>query len=188
MSAAQVDEPVLLTWDEYVKFETVYEGRRHELVRGRVHLMAGGSERHDILVQLINVRLYLAFDGGPCVVFTHNRKIRTGESTGFYPDIMVRCGDAAHPLYETDARFVIEVLSPSNDAADLTERLFGYQGLPSVEIIVFADPARRLLIVHERIDARWTERQITSGELWLGPGSLKVPELWDEADARVTSG
>ena len=149
--------------------------------------MAGGTERHDVLVQFINVQLYLAFDGTPCTVFTHNRKVRTGEATGFYPDVLVRCGEAGHSLYETDARFVIEVLSPSNDAVDLTERLYGYQSLPSIEAILFVDPIRRLVTVHERSAGRCTERQLLDGELQIGPARLGVLELWSRTDAQVTT-
>lgn len=177
-----------MTWDEYVKFEASDEGRRHELIRGQVRLMAGGTERHDILVQLINVRLYSAFDGTPCTVFTHNRKVRTGEATGFYPDVLVRCGEASDAHFETDARFVVEVLSPSNDPVDLIERLFGYQSLASIEIVLFVDPARRLVTVHERLDGGWTERQAKEGEVRLGPAHLDIGDLWDRVEATATTG
>jgi hypothetical protein len=45
-----------------------------------------------------------ALKGGPYRVFVQNRKARSGEATGFYPDLLVRCGPAAHALYETDAQ------------------------------------------------------------------------------------
>jgi hypothetical protein len=123
MNAVAHAEPVLLSWAEYVKFEEVYEGRRHELVRGRVRLMAGASERHDLTVQAIYDQLRPALRGGPCRVFVRNRKIRTGSDTGYYPDLLVRCGTAADRLFEDDARLIVEVLSPSNDPTDVTERL-----------------------------------------------------------------
>jgi Uma2 family endonuclease len=184
MSALSDDRPVELTWDEHLKFEAL-SPERHELVRGEVRVMSGGSRRHDLLVQWINVALFEAFGRGegPCEVFAHARKLRTADATGFYPDVYVRCTAPSHDYYDDDARFVIEVLSPSNRPADRTDRLFSYLRLPSVETILFIDHHKRLITVHDRQDGRWSEYQAGDGSLQLGPATLDFTRLWARLDA-----
>jgi Uma2 family endonuclease len=186
MSAVSADEPVLLTWQEYIKFSALSD-RDLELVRGQVHVMTSPTRRHDVLTQRINVQLYAAFGSGdgPCEVFTHSRKVRTAELTGFQPDVYVRCGPATDAHWDADARFVIEVLSPSNTPEDRNERLFGYLALPSAEMILFVDHAKRQVTVHERHDGRWREYQVTDGTVWLGPAALDFAALWPWLDERV---
>jgi Uma2 family endonuclease len=188
MNALAHAEPVLLSWSEYVKFEEVYEGRRHELVRGRVRLMAGASERHDLTVQAIYDQLRPALRGGPCRVFVQNRKIRTGSDTGYYPDLLVRCGVAADRLFEDDARIIVEVLSPSNDPTDVTERLYAYQGLASVETILFVNHQQRFVTVHHRTPDGWTESRTTQGNQNLGTHlHLDWTQIWADVDAEATT-
>jgi Uma2 family endonuclease len=188
MNAVAHAEPVLLSWAEYVKFEEVYEGRRHELVRGRVRLMAGASERHDLTVQAIYDQLRPQLRGGPCRVFVQNRKIRTGSDTGYYPDLLVRCGTAADRLFEDDAWLIVEVLSPSNDPTDVTERLYAYQGLAAVETILFVNHLRRLVTIHHRTSKGWTESQVSQGSQLLGRRlSLDWAQVWTDVDAEATT-
>lgn len=95
--SAQPEGPIVLTLEEYLKFEHLSEVR-HELIGGQVVAMAGGTERHDLLTQLINVTLVNAFRGTPCRVFTHDRKVLDWVSGDVrYPDVMVCCGPARHP-------------------------------------------------------------------------------------------
>lgn len=102
----------MLTFEEFLTFEAAYAGdERFELRGGTVVLTAGGTERHDLMVMTLFRAIDPGFTAGPCRVFVHNRKIRTSEKDGWYPDLLVRCGPTAHPLYETDARIVVEVLS-----------------------------------------------------------------------------
>jgi len=88
--------------------------------------MARGERRHDLTLQAIYDQVRPALRGSPWRVFVQNRKIRTGQDTGYYPDLLIRRGPAADRLFEDDARVVVEVLSPSNDATDLAERLYAY--------------------------------------------------------------
>jgi len=188
MSALAHDGPLLLTWAEYVKFEEVYEGRRHELVRGRVRLMAGASERHDLTVQAVYDQVRPALRHTPCHVFVQNRKLRTSGDTGYYPDLLIRCGPAADRLFEDDARVVVEVLSPSNDPTDLTERLYAYQGLRSIETILFVDHLRRRVTVHRLTASGWTEGQVEGGmRPVIGEVGIDWTEVWADVDAEATT-
>jgi Uma2 family endonuclease len=188
MSALADDGPVLLTWEEYVKFEEIYEGRRHELLRGRVRLMAGASERHDLTVQAIYDQVRPHVRGTPCRVFVQNRKIRTNKDTGYYPDLLIRCGQAADRLFEDDARVVVEVLSPSNDPSDLSERLYAYQSLPSIETILFVDHRQRHVTVHRRNTDGWMESRASEGVRQITDQlAIDWSEVWAEVDAEAST-
>ncbi|MDQ6910051.1 MAG: Uma2 family endonuclease, partial [Actinomycetota bacterium] len=76
--------------------------RRHELVGGRVYVMSGGSERHDLAAGLLYELLAAGARARGCRPFTSNRLVRTRSGNGYYPDVMIACGQAPHRLYETD--------------------------------------------------------------------------------------
>ena len=158
MTAQFDSDDVRLSWEEFLRFQQAYDGNeRFVWDEGHVVLvMTGGTERHDLVVMALAGQLQAAFRGGPCHVFAHNRQVKT-PSRSYYPDVLVRCGRAADPYYEDDARLIIEVLSPSNKPADRTKMLFDYQGLPSIEAILFVDTRRRIITIHERTSSGWTE-------------------------------
>lgn len=180
--SALPDDGTLLTVAEYLKFEELSE-RRHELIRGEVRLMSGGSERHDLLTQAINLRLLRTLWGGPCRVFPHNRKLLAPDGNVYYPDLMVTCSASADPRYENDARWLFEVLSPSNKRAELDDKLEHYTGLPSLQAYVTLDPETRAVTVYQRHDLGWRSLMLAGGMLDLGEVSLDIDAVYDEVDA-----
>lgn len=190
--SAQIDDGAGLSFEEFLRFEAAYGGdERFELQGGTVVMMSGGSERHDLMVMALFRVIDPAFAGGPCRVFVHNRKLRTSDRDGWYPDLLVRCGEAADRLYETDARIVVEVLSPSNDPRDRTARLYAYQSLRSVKMILFVDAERRVVTLHERTaEGFWGERQVFDATVEVAGTAqvavLDVGALWRDVDGAVT--
>jgi Uma2 family endonuclease len=176
--------PLKLTFQEYLKLEEISEGRR-ELISGQARLLPGGTERHDLVTQLLNVALLHAFRGGSCRVFTHSRKLLISQvGNMYYPDLLVSCSRDAHRHYEVDARFVIEVISPTDPPGDLDD----YRLLPSIEAIVVVDPDERVATVHERRLTEWTERQVAAGVVTLGPAHLNLEEIFAEVDVTAVAG
>jgi Uma2 family endonuclease len=148
--------------------------------------MTRGTERHDLVVMALVDRLRAAFrPGGPCRVFAHNRQVKT-QRRSYHPDVLVRCGPAADPYYEDDARLIIEVLSPSNKPADRTRMLFDYQELTSVEAILFVDTRRRQVTIHAKEQGTWTERATRDGAFTLGPLTIDFAAMWVEVDEDST--
>ena len=137
MSAEPVPLPSL-TFEEYLKFEELSQ-ERHEFVGGQVYVMTGGTQTHDFVVQAISARLYGAFRAKGCPTFVFNRKLTIGESV-YYPDLFVTCTQATHRQYETDAAWVVEVLSDSTYRYDEREKAAAYAP-PAVPAGV---PSRRL--------------------------------------------
>ncbi len=76
-------------------------------------------------------------DRKPCRVYSSDLRVRilvTGLAT--YPDVTVVCGaserDPHSPTHVVNPKVVVEVLSPSTEAYDRTEKLQHYQQVPSL--------------------------------------------------------
>jgi Uma2 family endonuclease len=175
-----------LTFEDFCAQEATSD-RRHEFVGGRVYAMAGGSERHDLAAGLCFEALAPAARAAGCRPFTANRLVRTASNAGYYPDVLVACGRAAHRLYEEDAVVVIEVLSPSTTDIDRREKAHAYAGLPSFEQLLLVDPDRRRVEVATLAQGglRW-EAYGAADVVTTRFGVLDVDALYDELD-RVAS-
>ena len=128
----------LLSFDAYVAGQ-VDAATRLEYVNGRVYVMAGASEQHDLCVSQV-VRRFFGAESRGCRVFDHNRKVRTRlRDATYYPDVMVVCGPAANTYYEDDAVVIAEVMSPSTRDIDRREKALAYSTLPSLQMYLLVD-------------------------------------------------
>ena len=186
MSSA-AEQPPTFTFEEYLKLESVSEVR-HEYVGGHVYAMTGGSVRHGLLVQLVNARLLTAFLPKGCRVHSHDTKLRIPDGRTYYPDVYVVCGPKAHPLYDTDAQWVVEVRSPTTAATDDREKSPAYMQLASLEGYILADPDSRYLELRTPTDVGWSVSRYGDGAvLEAGPAALDVTEIFDQLDELDTA-
>jgi Uma2 family endonuclease len=184
MSAAE--EIPVVTFAEFLASEELGD-RRHEFVSGRVYLMAGGTERHDLTTEAVYSRLVARARVEGCRRFFGNRLVRL-DGDAYYPDVMVVRSPAADRRFERDLNLAVEVLSPSTEHVDRREKAGAYARAPSFEQYLLVDPERR------RIEAA---TRGADGLQWrvFGPGSivvtrfgdLDVDELYDEVDATATT-
>jgi Uma2 family endonuclease len=184
-----VTEAIAFTpFESYLDREQLAE-RRHELVGGRVYALAGGSERHDLAAGLIYEALAPGARSSGCRPFTSNRLVRTRGGNGYYPDVMVACGPAAHRLYETDPAVIVEVLSPSTGDLDRREKAVAYAESTSLALLLLVDPGNRRIEVARPAGGRihdWTV---------YGPGDvvstafgdLDVDAICDAVDQTATT-
>jgi len=168
----------LMTFEEYLAFE---EGSdlKHEYIRGLVFAMAGTTRAHNKICRNVVGLLDRRLDGGPCEPFVSDVKLRVATTDAtFYPDVFVVCGDGGRDqdVYATDARLVIEVLSPSTDAHDRGEKLKHYIRLPGLQEYVLVDSRRRSIEIYRRADEGWS---------YL-PLSEEQPVLLTSVDLRTT--
>ncbi|MGH9129842.1 MAG: Uma2 family endonuclease [Acidimicrobiales bacterium] len=184
-----MSEAIAVTeFEEYLAAEGASD-LRHEYVGGRVYSMAGGSERHDLAAGLLYEAVAPAARAQGCRAFTANRLVRTGSGGGYYPDVVVVCGPAAHRMYEQGPSLVIEVLSPSTADTDRREKALAYDASPALEQYLLVDPDAR------RIEMATPTRE--GGFSWesYGPGgvvltryaSIEVDALYDQLDAVATT-
>lgn len=176
-----------LTLAEYLKFEEIAESR-HELVRGDVRLMTGGTERHELLTNALNVQLANQLRGGRCRIFPHNRKLVTADGNAYYPDLLVACGKAADRRFEDDATLIVEVLSPSNKRDELDDKQEHYLELPSLQAYLTLDPESGVGTLYERHDLGWRSRIITRNAVVPLEGmTIDLAAAYDEVDATATT-
>src|SRR5215211_5696074 len=76
--------------DEYLRFDES-SPMRHEYVGGEVFAMSGVTLRHNRISRNIVVALSSAAGDGPCEVFSDVVRVRAGDETHYYPDVMVVC-------------------------------------------------------------------------------------------------
>lgn len=88
---------------------------------------------------------------------------RTDDDDEFrLPDVFVSC-EPTPPVYFREPRLIVEVLSPSTEKVDLTEKLDFYRSLPSVEavLLVWQDACRAQII--GRAGEHWLMQDIIGG-------------------------
>lgn len=173
--------------DDFVAGEERSE-RRHELVGGRLYLMAGGSERHDLAAGLLYEQVAGPARSAGCRPFTANRIVHTRHDAAYYPDVMVVCGPAAHRRYETDPTLVIEVLSPSTADTDRREKALAYAASPALRQLLLVDPDRRRIEVAQRSANELTWQAYGPGDVIVTDyGPIDIDAFYDQLDATATT-
>jgi len=129
----------LYTEDEYLALERASQERR-EYLDGQIYLMAGESEAHGTICTNLTIEIGSQLKGTPCRAFSKDTKVRSGpvpktrySAQGLYsfPDLVVVCGEAQYLDEHRDVlinpKVIIEVLSPSTEVFDRTEKSARYR-------------------------------------------------------------
>lgn len=175
--AARKIEPVTL--EDFRAME--FGGRTAELIGGLVVVaQAFPSSRHGRVTAGLTVALAAAIEeaGADCAVESGTGlDIRLESDFSLGPDLMVRCGgDPGEPV------LVAEILSPSNTASEMLQKLRAYQSVESITDILILDQDRAYA-------EHWTRRP---GQPWnvperhLGTGaSLRIGRFGVEVPLAV---
>lgn len=135
MSAQPSPTARYITPEEYLEWEERAE-TRHEYLDGQVTAMAGAAHNHYFLVSAIQGLLFNALQGKPCVAATNDCRVKTPLDDLFsYPDVVVMCSpefDTRKLETLTNPVVIFEVLSPSTERLDRTEKFRKYIQIPSL--------------------------------------------------------
>jgi Uma2 family endonuclease len=136
---------------------------RYEYVDGEVYAMAGESKAHNTIATNLVVLLKTHLKGSPCRVYMENVKTHIKTQTTecfYYPDLQVSCSkDSLQKSHvETAPKLIIEVLSPSTERYDRTEKLYAYQQLESLEEYVLVAQHEQYVEIYRR-QTQW-QREI----------------------------
>jgi Uma2 family endonuclease len=129
---------------------------RHEFVNGVVYAMAGASDRHN-LVRGRLAAVLLGHVAQGCRVFSAEMKLRikgNEDERYYYPDVFVACDPADRERYwRNSAVLVVEVLSPTTERIDRTEKFEAYKRIPSLsEYGLLAQDTIELELFRRRTD------------------------------------
>ena len=164
-------------------------------VQGRaLQVMAGGSAAHADLIRNMGFALHTRLKGSPCSVKMTEMRLRVNAASAvFYPDVLVHCQptpDPAATLELTDARLVVEVLSPSTERFDRGDKLAAYQQLPGLQHIVMLSSTEEVAWSCHRVPAQasWSPLAPWPRGEALALQSLGFAVGWDEVYGGVGLG
>jgi Uma2 family endonuclease len=146
-----------LSLAEYLAWER-QQTQRHEFWRGEVFAMVGGKRGHGRVVANLMRHLGNQLDGTPCQAFSENMKVQVGEDAVLYPDVFVTCDRdfSADQAVFNEPVLVIEVLSPSTQAYDRSQKFALYRRLASLREYALLDPdTRRAEVFRLGDDGLW---------------------------------
>jgi len=167
-----------LTLDDFLAWENE-QREKHEYFRGEVFAMVGGRRTHIRVIMNLGRRLNERLDGSPCQAFAESAKVQIGDDTILYPDIFVTCdqADLATDMIFRSPTLVIEVLSPSTQAYDRSQKFALYRRLASLREYILVDPdTRRIEAFRRNAEDQWVFHDMSDGEAMAVPClGLEVP-------------
>ncbi|UYZ64430.1 Uma2 family endonuclease [Hymenobacter weizhouensis] len=201
---AQPDYTRRYTVEEYFALEEASD-IRHEYYHGEIFPLdgpdgpeakAGGTKRHNRLVQNCVVALRLALRGKGCDIFSENVRLAINEADHYnYPDVVVTCSpaDRQDPRIVRYPSVIVEVLSASTEAHDRGWKFQQYQALPSLQHYVLVSQRRRLIEWYSRSDSgtwilasvRELDEAVTLSALDI---SLPVADLYENVETGPEEG
>jgi len=167
---------------------------RNEFHNGEILSMAGGSMSHSQICINIAREFSTRLKGSPCQAFESNFRLRIEASNrNVYPDLTIVCGppqldprDKSNGTV-TNPRVIIEVISPSTERYDRTEKRDHYLRLPSLEAHVLIEQDRpRVEVLSRTHDGRWEVDFATGLDAVLKLSMLKIEiplrEVYDRVE------
>lgn len=140
----------LVSTEDFLSWLVGQEGR-FELVNGQIRMMTGATHRHSLVKDNVSFALTPAARARGCSSTTSDSGVQTSSTSVRYPDVVVNCGpQAPDAMTLGNPVILIEVSSPSTRGTDLAVKLFEYQRLDSVQIIIQIEPDVAEVAVHRR--------------------------------------
>lgn len=161
-------ETAHLDFESWLAFEEASPTVRHELVGGNVYAVTGALRRHNLLATSILSAVRGAAMGEGCRSYVSDMKVRAG-ADGYYPDVMVACGEPPDDRFEDAPCLLVEVVSPSTSTVDRREKLAAYTRIPTLRTYLIAHPDTPRIEVHRRHGDTWAQSV-------LGPGDIVALE------------
>ena len=161
-----------LAWEEQ-------QPERHEFYRGERFARVGARRIHGRVVNNLARRISEALDGTAAQVFHEGMKLQIADDTVLYPDLFVTCdkGDLSTEQVFRAPTLVFEVLSPSSQGYDRSQKFALYRRLESLQEYVLVDPdTRRVEAFRRSTDGTWVRHDMSDSDtLHAASLDLSVP-------------
>jgi Uma2 family endonuclease len=147
-------------------------------LRRRDRMMVGGTAVHALICSRIIAALTPRLRGGPCVPMTSDLKTVSARGAVRYPDVTIDCGTPRPGQQQSsDPKVVFEVTSPSNTFRQQIKLLEDYQGVATLQHIVFVSQSEAAVLCWTRTPAGWTrdETEGLEGSVSLSLLDLALP-------------
>jgi Uma2 family endonuclease len=172
MKAITLDKP-FANEEEYFAFEERSE-LKHEYINGTLFEMSGASIEHNfIIVNLVYLLKPLAL-AKKKQLNVDGYKVRTPDGNFLYPDIILSV-PKGNKHYKDNPIFVVEVLSDSTRAYDLSDKFIQYRKCPTLEYYMCIEPEkRRIFLFYRNEDSDWLMEEVGSGDNDI----INLPKLY----------
>ncbi|MEH2119941.1 Uma2 family endonuclease [Nostoc sp.] len=158
---------ILMSAEEYLVWEPTQE-ERYEYWDGEVVAMSGGKRNHNRVSLNFSKLLDDALADRTCEVYIVDVKVQVEPGQKyFYPDVVVTCDERdIDPQLVQFPCLIIEVLSPSTEAADRGKKFAKYRQSPTLQEYVLVQLAQPGVEVFRRNEqGKWVLSEYNSGEI-----------------------
>jgi Uma2 family endonuclease len=186
-----VHHKTLLSPEEYLVIERKTEAKS-EYFAGEIFLMAGASERHNLIVANFVGEFRLQLKKRPCKVYPSDMRVKIEKTTLYtYPDVVVLC---AEPEFEDDHKdtllnptLIVEVLSDSTEAYDRGKKFEHYRTLNSLsDYLLVAQDNPKVEYYVRQANGKWLFSEYTdiqdTIELISVQCLLPLVEIYDKVE------
>jgi Uma2 family endonuclease len=154
---------------------------KHEFYRGEVFARVGARRVHGRVQANLSRALGNILQGSGCQVFADSMKVQIDQDTVLYPDVFVTChrDDLKTDLIFKAPLLVVEVLSPSTQSYDRSQKFALYRRITALQEYVLVDPdTRRVEAFRRNAQGQWVLDDMSDS------GALRLPSI----DAQVSFG
>ncbi len=146
------------SFNEYLELE-IKTREKHDFYYGEVYNMAGGTKKHNEIIQEIIFSLRSKINKKKCKIYFENVKLELREDKFYvYPDIMMTCDKSD---LEDDSKntiknpsIIIEVLSESTELYDRNTKKNYYLQLPSLKYYLMVSQNETKIEMYEKINSQ----------------------------------
>lgn len=165
------------TLEEYWKLVEALPNHKYEYINGYIRMMTGGTVPHGEIGANIVAALHAALRDSECHVYSSDVAVNLLGLKCYYPDASVSCDpyDWTRKKAIEAPTVVVEVLSPTTEQKDKTEKLEAYQSYPTIQEILFIDSRKRYIEHYHRTgEASWSYAVLQRDDEVLDLPSIEV--------------
>lgn len=161
---------IAMTEEAFERMISVESPYRYELIDGIVYDMTGSTPEHSVIASNIEMLLREQIGGsGPC--HTHREQyIAIPGKPPVVPDVVLTCDRAdwdkdkrLKPFMIRSPLIVAEVLSPSTERYDRTEKFARYASCPTLEVYLLVSQDEQHVEVYRR-STNWKQERFSAGQ------------------------
>ena len=160
-------DSILMSAEEYLAWEPTQE-ERYEYWDGEVVAMSGGTRNHNRVSFNFSKLLDDALVDRTCELYIVDVKVQVEPGQKyFYPDVVVTCDERdGDPQLVQFPCLIIEVLSPSTEAADRGKKFAKYRQSPTLQEYVLVQVAQPGVEVFRRNEQeKWVLSEYNLGDI-----------------------
>jgi Uma2 family endonuclease len=167
----------LFTDEEYLMLEE-RATQRSEFYFGEIFAMAGATRRHNVISTNVTANLHAQLRRRPCEVYQNDMRVKIHKNFYTYPDVVVVCGEPKierrHGENLLNPTVLIEVLSPSTEQFDRSEKAKNYRTIASLqELILISQHKPNIEHYARQSTGAWLISEITDAQTVLKLDSIE---------------